>query len=308
MISLCISILTTRVKYDEVDINAKYANIQVKATQILGNDFKECSGLLEEFHRTIEVDGATEWEGATVSQVCLAEGTTVFVRLRDIASSILEYRSVEGYAEGNEEVWNSKIQDLLATVLSFAGEPFICAAEIFFSEAPPGEPFVFAGASVQDISGVSWPNSYIFPYSEQSSSERRSLQLGSRTQLAFASKSYGQLEDTRDRCFTEETKTLSQDCFSETGSQQNLAFIQCRMDGMGEAHLVCNTRHIYEPLLQSVELVFGEQPSKGFICGIKEAVVEDGKRLPGSCCLDAPYEMSGDEWGRPVSHNHATQH
>lgn len=39
----------------------------------------------------------------------------------------------------------------------------------------------------------------------------------------------------------------------------------------------------------------------GFICGIKkEAVVAGGKPLPGSCCLDAPYELDVVNWGPAV--------
>jgi hypothetical protein len=47
--------------------------------------------------------------------------------------------------------------------------------------------------------------------------------------------------------------------------------------------------------LEAAALVFGEKPSLGFVCGNADAVVNDGKNLPGYCCLDAPYQS--DPWG-----------
>lgn len=48
---------------------------------------------------------------------------------------------------------------------------------------------------------------------------------------------------------------------------------------------------------EGLELVFGDRTSTGFICGMKEVIVNDEKEMPGTCCLDAPYELSGDDWG-----------
>jgi hypothetical protein len=39
----------------------------------------------------------------------------------------------------------------------------------------------------------------------------------------------------------------------------------------------------------------------GFICGIKEAVVNEAADLPGFCCLDAPYQLDNEDWGNEVS-------
>ena len=50
----------------------------------------KCDLLLELFHRTIEVDGIPQWQGASVSQVCFAKGTTVFVKLEDLALTVFE--------------------------------------------------------------------------------------------------------------------------------------------------------------------------------------------------------------------------
>lgn len=54
----------------------------------------------------------------------------------------------------------------------------------------------------------------------------------------------------------------------------------------------------FQPVDTALELVFGEKPSPGFICGIKDRVVHDGKPLPGTCCLDAAYQLYDDHWGK----------
>ena len=53
------------------------------------NDRWGCNNLLKQFHRTVEVDGVPEWQPAIVSQVCLAEGTTAFVNLGELAAAVL---------------------------------------------------------------------------------------------------------------------------------------------------------------------------------------------------------------------------
>ncbi|CAB9501422.1 activity domain protein [Seminavis robusta] len=49
----------------------------------------------------------------------------------------------------------------------------------------------------------------------------------------------------------------------------------------------------------ALSLVFGGKPSPGFICGIREAVVDQNKPFPGKCCLDAPFQLESDDWGHP---------
>ena len=63
----------------------------------------------------------------------------------------------------------------------------------------------------------------------------------------------------------------------------------------------CLGDNFYQPISTSLELVFGAKTSPGFICGVKEAVVYHMKKLPGWCCLDAPYELEGSAWGQKVS-------
>ena len=93
----------------------------------------------------------------------------------------------------------------------------------------------------------------------------------------------------------------------------------------------CLKDTFYGPIEYGFELVFGANTSPGFVCGVKEAVIEHSEKLPGFCCLvrvnvafvpgatalatnrltffallvqiqfqDTPYELSGDGWGHEV--------
>ena len=68
-------------------------------------------------------------------------------------------------------------------------------------------------------------------------------------------------------------------------------------DEQHEMTLECVKDTFYGQLEYGIQLVFGAQTSPGFVCGILESVKHQNKTLPGSCCLDAPYELSGDQWG-----------
>jgi hypothetical protein len=77
-------------KYDENDVVRKKKDIDKlsqEATDLQDatdktDYYTACDDLLQEFHRNVENSG---WEGGMVNQVCLAEGSTVFVKLQDIA-------------------------------------------------------------------------------------------------------------------------------------------------------------------------------------------------------------------------------
>ena len=76
------------------------------------------------------------------------------------------------------------------------------------------------------------------------------------------------------------------------------------LEELTEEYNNCLRDNFYEPIDQSLQLVFGSNPSPGFICGVKDAVKaytkNDGKALPGYCCLDAPYELGNEHWGYKV--------
>jgi hypothetical protein len=78
-------------------------------------------------------------------------------------------------------------------------------------------------------------------------------------------------------------------------------------DGDGE-HAACKKKcqteiyaDYYDRITKGFELVFGNRPSVGFICGIKEAVVNHQADLPGYCCMDAPFQLDNANWGNEVS-------
>ncbi|CAB9504115.1 expressed unknown protein [Seminavis robusta] len=55
----------------------------------------------------------------------------------------------------------------------------------------------------------------------------------------------------------------------------------------------------YGSVQRGINLVFGKDASVGYVCGIDEVVNRLGAdKFPGTCCLDAPYENPGGEWGR----------
>lgn len=55
----------------------------------------------------------------------------------------------------------------------------------------------------------------------------------------------------------------------------------------------------------ALELIFGEKPSVGKICGITESVIDEtSDSIPGTCCLDSPAQSDNEDmgsvWGQPV--------
>ena len=71
--------------FDEEDLIGKFERVKESLDTLDTSNLTECSSLLQEFHRNVEVDLVNNWEGSSVSQVCLAEGTTVYVRFDEIA-------------------------------------------------------------------------------------------------------------------------------------------------------------------------------------------------------------------------------
>ena len=94
----------------------------------------------------------------------------------------------------------------------------------------------------------------------------------------------------------DELKADYEVCTSEADADEDIVG-----DDLTEAYKECLADHFNEPIGRSLELVFVFSASPGYICGIKEAVVDDGKPLPGYCCLDAPFQLDGEYWGHQVS-------
>ena len=52
----------------------------------------------------------------------------------------------------------------------------------------------------------------------------------------------------------------------------------------------------------SIALVFGNKTTIGQVCSFAQGLTSGTvTQIPGFCCLDAPYEINGAEWGEKVS-------
>ena len=102
-------------------------------------------------------------------------------------------------------------------------------------------------------------------------------QLKGSSEPAFTHSSYTQLLWLYRKC---EAKHRSDVDELLTGEDLKENITQC----VGNLTTVC-IPEFFESIRIGLEMVFGEKPSAGFICGTKEAIVEDGKTIPGSCCL-----------------------
>jgi hypothetical protein len=91
-----------------------------------------------------------------------------------------------------------------------------------------------------------------------------------------------------------------EDCYIDDKEERDAANLACARECRIE-----RKEYYYKAITKGFELVFGDKPSVGFICGIKNAVVNNEKPipkdLPGECCLDAPYQLDNKNWGNKVS-------
>ncbi|CAB9498733.1 expressed unknown protein [Seminavis robusta] len=112
----------------------------------------------------------------------------------------------------------------------------------------------------------------------------------------FTTMTYTNVQQKAQSCITEKLANLHAECYDKAGNQQNAKYYECRVKKQEEATNECDR---FGPIQIGLELVFGTNTAPGFICGIKDAVVTHGALMPGTCCLDAPYERPGNEWGHP---------
>jgi hypothetical protein len=109
-----------------------------------------CENLLQLFHRTIEMGRVPNWEGATVSQVCLAQGSNVYVSLKEIYQALTSFKSLPGWVEGNLGTFTDSLEDQFYMVFDnkdFAVEPFRCAEEMFHAGVEEGRRMYTRGAT-----------------------------------------------------------------------------------------------------------------------------------------------------------------
>lgn len=62
-----------------------FTKVKTMVSGVDSSNHGQCSDLLRQFHRSIEYGDVNNWEGASISQVCLAQGSPVFVKLEEIA-------------------------------------------------------------------------------------------------------------------------------------------------------------------------------------------------------------------------------
>lgn len=74
----------------------------------ISTELDACDKLLQLFHRNIEVGMVENWEGAMVNQVCLAQGTTVYVKPSEIAKidGTVALQSFQDFMDCAEELYN----------------------------------------------------------------------------------------------------------------------------------------------------------------------------------------------------------
>jgi hypothetical protein len=337
-----------------------------------------CDSLLQLFHRQIEFEGNTviHWEGGMVNQVCLAEGTTVFV----------DFESIERVA--GKDVANVVFAELIS-----------CAVELFYNR-PTDE-----GSGYEDESNpfidegqgkVRLPIAYNLdsdgPRDEHgqlhsNSGEAYDFSTLSLSMAAFRVHDRDDDEDDFYRFFDDgkancdsveanceasiatfyhaillkavtegditvvypavfinvEYKSFSHAGFGVIVEYELSLGVTSEIEGIANPECGCNSQSTWQwedsnttpqcvkdfeglsggtcpyyeipegenlfngftdlaTVTTALELVFGDKPSIGFICGIKEAVVNDNEAMPGYCCLDAPYQLDGDQWGREVGY------
>ncbi|CAB9517836.1 expressed unknown protein [Seminavis robusta] len=100
------------------------------------------------------------------------------------------------------------------------------------------------------------------------------------------------------KALKKEIRTGLNDAYGEGGSEEEY---DDSYDSVAEWLLNTKAASYYEAFQRiqlGFDLVFGEKTSVGFLCGIKEAVVAAPEKWPGYCCLSAPFQNEGDDWGR----------
>ena len=153
------------------------------------------------------------------------------------------------------------------------------------------EPFVFQGCSGSRPDNCPL-TAYRFPVLDPNSGLRDVHGQLTTMQGAFGFTNLGGLE------------TDFKSCQNEARQEYDKPDSDMSLDDLTKAYNECLQEKLYKPIDTSLELVFGSKPSIGFICGIKDAVRQysknDGKALPGHCCLDAPFQLDGQHWGYEV--------
>jgi hypothetical protein len=81
-------IMAKQVRINNALGDAKTFTLSADPEDYVGEDDDPCDLLLEEFHITVESDFGPLWYGGNVTNVCLAQGTTQFVKIAEIQTAV----------------------------------------------------------------------------------------------------------------------------------------------------------------------------------------------------------------------------
>jgi hypothetical protein len=306
-----------------------------------------CDELLEQFHRTVEFDGVPQWEGGIVNQVCLAEGTNVYVDLADIFTkldqNIFSLGDTVAVVEYVQEFQYQPLVDNSFATKSFAddivNDVLTCAEELFNSANRmedanfADEEFVFRRTDDErsDLWRIPYtdrvyrdthgqiqnnaqptPSAFRFVEINRGSGERQNfIALDMDPFCSILTCEWRAPELDAFYASMPEDGFFPSACKEYLGKKNTFRtsnFFPCLSEEDPEEGAECKKRcqleryeGYYDAITKGLARVFGAKTSVGFICGIKEGVVEDGNKLPGYCCLDAPYQLDNNYWGSEVS-------
>jgi hypothetical protein len=320
-----------------------------------------CDQLLEEFHRTVEFGDVLHWQGGLVAQVCLAEGTTVYLNLAEIHTKIDPVLPHQWAVFYNEFSSRNSLADEVAyemvtcarELLEFNGDldsdPFsgrsiplrvigqnkhgqiplygdgdykfaVLDRPWLWDDRHPNPIYEYSSLVNQGVYQVVYEQtlcsiiacSWEFDYNEDlfdtscdnydgpgCNAGQTNIQYGPRvgttTKEQFPSCGIHWEKSGISQCYDfdeEKQRELGPEEYGWLrGSEGRPCERECRLN---------RKEDYYNAITQAFELVFGDRPSVGYICGIKRAVVDHGKNLPGECCISAPFQ-SETNWGNAVS-------
>lgn len=297
----------------------------------------KCDSLLQLFHRNVEHNDVPHWEGGTVSQVCAVEGGQTFVRLDEIATKLGTYYAknvADEIFQCSKDLYNSAARTTqdpfpFSTVANPTASDFKTPMGYDMSNRDRHgmvvditEPAYVFGTDTVHVTTATVTTAaetvYMDFFSAVPQHQRGGyFEAGSGYALGF----YSTQEGWKNKYFRADRvlhllKYLKDDTTppGSTGAQM-ASTLWTRVAALNSADTSFTdddkayAKHLYKKhsaaitdtfkaIQHGYDLVFGEKTSVGFICGMKEAVVSDASKWPGQCCLDAPFQESGDDWGR----------
>ena len=267
------------------------------------------------------------WKGGAVNEICLAEGTTVYVQLKEIRTKVdeatLDYSTlidnVQGWSTDStllitsnllmfvpEAVTWHQVQMTILTAhevsggstlaAALIGELISCAQELFdeHDDETSVETFPFRTGS---------ENAWAFPYSVDLTSRDENGQQTEEPSFhtyvlseLFAEHVVPTMNERWTTCLFDFILDVAEKIENESTDieKEKTDFIDC-LENLGDETVKEALGEMYKAITEGFELVFGVDPSVGYICGLRGA-----ETMPGYCCLDAPYELNECQWGNQV--------